>query len=109
MLYSKTSNNEIISSGLTPTKCEIAGGGYSAVGNIVIISVRLTISEELKPNDVVTISGFPTPKNFGVENYIPCIVNVTGFNAYMGGDLTLTAMETIQPKTILVGGVYVKR
>ena len=82
------------------------------MGNIVVVSLRLVLNDQIPPNENITISGLPAPKNAS-ENYIPCFVNIYGFNAYVGqsdvGVITLTALQTMEPRAIIVGTVYVKK
>ena len=96
-----------------PKNCNIIEGGYTEIGSIVIVNMRLEISNKIDASDTLNITGFPTPKKESgkYQNNIPCSVNVPRFNAYMTsvGILTLLPLQELSaPLNVLVGSVYVK-
>lgn len=112
-LNSKSNNKEIVSAGLVPEKCTIIEGGYTEIGSIVVVNIRLEIPNKVNPNDTFTITGFPIPKKESGKNQnnIPCSINIPRFNAYMtsSGVLTFLSLQELSaPLNVLVGAVYVK-
>ena len=112
-INSNSNNKEIISAGLVPEKCNIVEGGYTEIGSIVVINIRLEFPNKINQNDIFNITGFPIPKKESgkYQNNVPCCVNVPRFNSYIKstGVLTLSSLQELSaPLNVLVGAVYVK-
>lgn len=74
--------------GLTPSNCTIVGGGYTKLGNLVIVNIRFTLTDS-----AASISGFPAPALMGTGNILGAVaydaVNEKTAGLYMtsGGSL----------------------
>ena len=93
--------------------CNIVEGGYTEIGSIVVINIRLELPNKINQDDIFNITGFPIPKKESgkYQNNTPCCVNVPRFNSYIKstGVLTLTSLQELSaPLNVLVGAVYVK-
>ena len=58
---SNLNNQTITSSGLSLTWGSIITGGYTVVGNVVIVNIRVVPNTSLSAGTIYTISGFPLP------------------------------------------------
>ena len=69
----KTLNSDLTSlsqtqTGLTPSNCTIVGGGYTKLGNLVIVNIRFTLTDS-----AASISGFPAPALMGTGNILGAV------------------------------------
>lgn len=70
LVNSNLNNKTPVSSGLTVNWGSITGGGYTVVGNVIIINVRITTSTTLNANTTYSASGFPAPVSDGMNGIV---------------------------------------
>jgi hypothetical protein len=68
-------NKTVISSGLSLTWGTVALGGYTLIGNLIVINVRITTNTTLNANQSYNIDGFPVPATSGGNN-VPATSNI---------------------------------
>lgn len=99
----------ITATGITCNKGTITAGGYTKIGSIVVISLRISLSETVNSGDSIIINGFPRSANSG-SNYIPINVNVPVANGYMSPDGTITIVadgQAANGTALIIGGCYI--
>jgi len=98
---------------LSLTWGSIAAGGYTVIGNLVVINVRVTTNTALSANSSYSIDGFPAPVTSGANN-VPASSNVVSStrDAYVStvGSLTFTPSVAINSSAgIMFHAIYVKQ
>ena len=58
-LNSNLNNQNVVSTGLTLSWGSVASGGYTVIGNLVIINIRITTNTALNASIDYSIYGFP--------------------------------------------------
>ena len=99
----------ITATGITCNKGTITAGGYTKIGSIVVISLRISLSETANSGDSIIINGVPRSANSG-SNYIPINANVPVANGYMSPDGTITIVadgQVANGTVLIVGGCYI--
>ena len=99
----------ITATGITCNKGTITVGGYSKIGSLVVMSLRISLSETVNSGDSIIINGFPKSANSGA-NYIPIDVNVPVANGYMSPDGSITIVadgQAANGTVLIVGGCYI--
>lgn len=99
----------ITATGITCNKGTITAGGYTKIGSLVVIAVRISLSETVNRGDSIIINGFPRSASSGL-NYIPINVNTPVANGYMSpyGTITIVADgQAANGTALIVGGCYV--
>ena len=62
----KDESSSIITSGLTYTNCTYVDGGYSVIGNVVIVNIRVKVTED----GHIGINNFPRPKTINNKSTV---------------------------------------
>ena len=99
----------ITATGITCNKGTITAGGYTKIGSLVVVSLRIVMSETVGNGENITITGLPKSANSGA-NYIPINVNVPVANGYMSPDGSITIVtdgQVANGTALIVGGCYI--
>lgn len=86
-LNSNLNNNAVVSTGLSLNWGTVEAGGYTRIGKMVIVNIRIRITTSLSTSNAYTISGFPGA-NYGSSNTVPiqCNAPTRVRDAYMQVD-----------------------
>lgn len=106
-------NKTITSSGITLTWGTVAIGGYTLIGNLVVLDIRITTSATLNANQSYSIDGFPLPVTSG-GNYVPATSNIISQtrDAYVNssGSVVFTPSAQISSGAgIMLHACYIKQ
>lgn len=100
-------NNTISTSGLSPSSgITIQSGGYTEIGNLVVVNIRFKFSANFSANTAV-ISGFKPPVT-QVSTYINAITNVNTSMALTTQGELVTSSAVSSGATYIVSFVYIK-
>lgn len=101
---SNLNNKNIISSGLSLTWGTIALGGYTIIGNLVVVNVRVITNQILNAASTYDIMGFPLAGE-STANYISASCSLTSLTRiiYMN---PLGTLQFIPDQEIASGAVF---
>jgi hypothetical protein len=112
-LNSNLNNQTITSSGLNLTWGSVNSGGYTVIGNIVIINIRIAINTSLSAGTEYLISGFPSPKGLSANSIaVSCSHHSLTAICYLGaqGLLSFNPSSAISSGTSLFfSAFYIKQ
>lgn len=110
---SNLNNQTITSSGLNLTWGSVNSGGYTVIGNIVIINIRIAINTSLSAGTEYLISGFPSPKGLSANSIaVSCSHHSLTAICYLGvqGLLSFNPSSAISSGTSLFfSAFYIKQ
>ena len=109
-------NQTIISSGLSLPWGTINRGGYTMIGNLVVINIRVTSNQILTAGTTYTITGFPLPlltdfSNMAASCSVPYVTKYVLVNTVgESGVLQFVPNEQIATNfTFLFSACYIKQ
>jgi hypothetical protein len=112
-INSNLNNQTITSSGLNLTWGSVNSGGYTVIGNIVIINIRIAINTSLSAGTEYLISGFPSPKGLSANSIaVSCSHHSLTAICYLGvqGLLSFNPSSAISSGTSLFfSAFYIKQ
>lgn len=112
-LNSNLNNQTIISSGLSLSWGAITVGGYTIIGNLVVLNIRVETNTALVAGTTYQVAGFPTPY-LNSANNIPATCSLVSNTriAYVGTDSRLTFIPDTaitSGSAILFSAFYIKQ
>lgn len=112
-LNTNLSNQTITSSGLSLSWGSITVGGYTVIGNLVVLNIRVETNMALVAGTTYQVSGLPTPY-LNSANNIPAICSLVSSTriTYIGTDSRLTFIPDVaitSGSAILFSAFYIKQ
>lgn len=110
--FKSLSSSEIISNGLHCDKGTIEDGGYTVIGKLVVVNVRINITQTINPKTEINITGFPRAKIIS-SNTVPVSCNQSFYRCYCTSNadelrIVCALNDITEPNTrLILGCAYV--